>query len=152
MLGGPVNGNSNCINLRERFGKRYRITRDESGGKASRDPWYWIIPGKYGEIYAHGDDFLQVMVTSVRVANDMRGWPELTLHQDAEDAVTFIFRVGNLEKVATRIKARKRRQVSAEHMKNIGAATAYRAGKAPEDRPSRPELTPDMAFASEAGK
>ena len=87
---------SGCVDLRERFGSRYRIRADESAACPSRntDPWLWIVPCQYGEIYPYGGQHLCVLVKSAKVANEMRSWPELNLLQDSDDAVVFRFDVG----------------------------------------------------------
>lgn len=124
------------IDLKGLFGNRYRIVREEGFAQTSTDPWGWIIPGKYGEIYPYGGHRLCVMATSIGVANKMRNWPELEIHQDAADAVVFKFRIEHFPKVARRIMARRKRQVSVEYMKKIGRATAYRTRQASSDATS----------------
>jgi len=47
----------NCVNLRERFGRRYRVEYEESyyaqhGPRARiEDPWLQIIPCRAGHVY-----------------------------------------------------------------------------------------------------
>jgi hypothetical protein len=111
-----------CIDLRTRFGERYRVVVEESAGRGNRDPWYWIVPGKYGKIYPHGGEHLAVMVTSTRVANSMRLWPELEVTQDAEDAVCFKLHVDHFRKVASRVRGKTRRRLSAQHRRKLAEA------------------------------
>ena len=106
-----------CVDLRKRFGGRYRITREPAASSRNTDPWLWVIPCKYGEIYPHGGEHLAAMVTAIRVAGEMRQWTGLEVVQDADDAVIFRFHVDQFEKVADRIKARRRRQYSPETLK-----------------------------------
>ena len=54
-----------CVNLRERFGKRYRITFDPSYSSFNvpgekLDPWMMVIRCRSGEIYPHGGSKLAV--------------------------------------------------------------------------------------------
>src|SRR5215467_15117854 len=43
------------VNLRERFGNRYRIGFDPSRSSAwDHDPWMMTVRCRYGEIYPHG--------------------------------------------------------------------------------------------------
>ena len=111
------------IDIRKRFGHKYRIVTDPAVGKYAShdkvDPMYWIIPCKYGEIFPFGHDYLAVMVTSIIVANRMRGWPELEVTQDADDAVIFKFHVDHFDKVAKRVIARYKRQPTEEQKKQI---------------------------------
>lgn len=142
----------NCIDLKQRFGKRYKIGVEESVEQPSRniDPWYWEIPCRLGpknwksRIYPYGGEYLAVMVTSAIVANRMNGWPELEASQDAEDAMVFIFHVDHLPKTARAVRVRTRRQLSAESMKKIGANTAYRGKPQPTKQrsPADPTLSP----------
>jgi len=46
-----------CVNLKERFGKRYR-TRTEADQRTS-DPWMLLIPCRNGEIGPYGGDVMQ---------------------------------------------------------------------------------------------
>ena len=52
------------IDLKTRFGKRYRITHDQAHaaeyGEGSRvhDPWLLTIPCRHGHIYPHGGELL----------------------------------------------------------------------------------------------
>ena len=62
---------------------------------------------------------LAVMVTSIRLANTMRDWPELTVHQDADDAVVFKFHVDHFQKVADRVGAKKKRKLSEGHKRKL---------------------------------
>ena len=58
-----------CINLKKRFGGRYRVEYEESyhadRGENARteDPWLMVIPCQRGHIYPHGRD---VLATSCR--------------------------------------------------------------------------------------
>ena len=42
-----------CVNLKERFGQRYRVVA-EDGNSRNTDPWLWQIPCKYGHFYPDG--------------------------------------------------------------------------------------------------
>lgn len=46
-----------CSNLRERFGRRYRIEREESCGRID-DPWLLVIVCRFGHIFPHGGNIL----------------------------------------------------------------------------------------------
>jgi hypothetical protein len=43
-----------CIDLKDRFGREFRITWDPAAGERSADPWMMTMPCRKGEIYPHG--------------------------------------------------------------------------------------------------
>jgi len=105
------------------FGEKYRIKKDSAiSNRRKVDPMYYIIPCKYGEIFPYGGDFLAAMVTSIRIANEVRSWSELEVTQDADDAVIFKFHVKHFEKVADRIMARKKKRLSKEHREKLATS------------------------------
>ena len=55
---------------------------------------------------------MAVMVFSIEVANKMRDWKELSITQDAEDAVIFKFHVDHFKKVARRVVPKKKCSVA----------------------------------------
>jgi hypothetical protein len=119
------------IDLKSLFGGRYRITLDPAEhGHRNPDPMYYVILCKYGEIYPYSDTELAVMVTSIRLGNAMRSIPQLKAHQVADDAIIFRFSPVDFDLVAKWVKPFKRRQISTETMRNIGARTAYRCTSA----------------------
>ena len=80
-----------CINLRERFGQRYRIGFDEAAGNRD-DSWMMIIPGRFGTIYPYGRESLAVEVDGhPRIAKQVGAIPGIVLHQDGDDEKTFVF-------------------------------------------------------------
>ena len=108
------------IDLKQRFGQRYKIAKDPAAeNQRNPDPMYWIMPCKFGEIFPYGGDFLAVMVISSKIANQMRNWPELEVTQDAEDAVIFKFHVDHFEKVAKRVGAKKKKRVAQSSLSNL---------------------------------
>ena len=104
----------NLINLKEKFGDKYRITKDPAVEKGTKkvDPIYWIIPCRLGEIFPYGGKYLAVMVTKPRIAQQMKKWKELEVTQDAEDAVIFKFHVKDFDKIAERVLPHKRPKIS----------------------------------------
>jgi hypothetical protein len=119
-----------CIDLKQQFGKRYKIGVEESVECPSynTDPWYWEILCRIGpkkwksRIYSYGGEYLAVMVTSNVIANRMRSWPELEVVQDADDAVVFKFHADHLDEVARAVGARTRRRLSPENRKKLTEA------------------------------
>lgn len=101
------------IDLKNRYGKKYKIRFDKSAADMpDPDLMYQIIPCRYGEIYAYDHEYLAAMANSMRIANEMRSWPELEIILDAGDAVIFKFHVDHFDKVAQKIKARQKYSIS----------------------------------------
>ena len=79
------------IDLRERFGSRYRIERDpaakdEPGGR--KDPWFYVIPCRKGHIYPHSFDRLALWWESS--ARLDRQCLALTLYPDGDDEKVYL--------------------------------------------------------------
>ena len=116
------------IDLKAQFGKRFKMGKDPAAGDSRRcEAQYQNILCKYGEIYVHGDEDLAVMVTSKRIAKKLRVMTDLCVTQVCKDVEVFKFPVTSFESVAKIIRARKKRQVTSQSMKNLGAKTAYKS-------------------------
>ena len=106
------------MNLKEMYGKRYRISMDESYA-AEKDPearkeiWrYYEIRGKYGMVFPYGWNKPAVTFTSNKVSNKTskdRNWQIL---QNGEDEQTYLVPKEDLEYVIESINPRKKRQIS----------------------------------------
>ncbi len=121
------------LNPQELFGGKFRIKIDPANEKHRNiDPMYFVIPCQYGEIYPFSDDKLALMVTSIKVAKRLRReHPELKVHQDADDAVVFLFPLNQFDLVAGYVHPRRKRQLSPEHhelLRQVGFG-----GRTPED-------------------
>jgi hypothetical protein len=112
---------SACVDLQERFGKRYKVTYEESyqaarGTGASRgDPWLMILPCRHGHIYPHGGSTLAAS-TNHRgpTARKLAALDCTTVYQDGDDGVTVHFDVADFVQVAKVMKPRRRRQMTEE--------------------------------------
>ncbi len=112
---------SDCVNLQERFGRRYRIRHEESyhaqhGAKARRpDPWLLEIECRYGHIYPHGGNLLAASIDGFpKVASRLRRLKCCRVIQDGDHGeLTVILDVVDLPKVVRIIRPRQRRQLSA---------------------------------------
>ena len=108
----------NCVNLQERFGKRYRITFDPAYSPKhvphdKLDPWAMLIPCQRGIIYSHGGDLLTVEVEGRRVtANRLRQLDCTTTCQEGDSFLAVTFHAVDFDEVAAIMKPRRRRQVS----------------------------------------
>lgn len=107
-----------CINLKERFGDRYRIAFDPAYNPRGRpkkllDPWMMIIPCRYGEIYPDGGDFLRVDIDGHnRIAARVAELQYCELVQDGDIEQTIRFPVTKFEQVAEIVRPYRRRQIS----------------------------------------
>jgi hypothetical protein len=103
------------INLKEVFGRQYRIRWEEAREGQSQDPAYQQIPCRRGTIYAHSDELLAVEVDYHRyVAARVAKIDRVTLHQDGDHEKTFLFPVSLFSAVAAIVMPLRRPQLSPE--------------------------------------
>ena len=110
-----------CVNLKERFGRKYRVTYEESYyaqyGPYARadDPWLQIIPCQRGHIFPWGSSTLAAS-TNKRgpTAKKLGNLDFATVHQDGSDGMTVLFPVERFPEVAKLMKPRRRRQMTEE--------------------------------------
>ena len=132
-----------CINLRERFGRRYKVVYEESyhveRGQRGRleDPWLMIIPCKHGHIGPwDGQRLVACTDRPGYVVRALRLVPGAEVHQDGIDGANVIFHLAAFKQVAQIMRPRRRRRMSAEHRRRlIEQIRAYRyrkAGDGPE--------------------
>lgn len=120
---------TDCINLKERFGKVYRIKHDEAVQERAerKDPWMMIITCKWGIIYPQGGTKLAAEVdrhpTAARALQKMAG-VEQTQEGDLELENTFVFDVSLFDQVGEVLKPKRRRVLTAEHKAKAVAALA----------------------------
>jgi hypothetical protein len=113
-----------CVNLKEQFGSRYRIAYDpaavlERGGKSN--PWYYVIPCKFGEIHPFGGEMLAFHCRGSKMRGIIkREFPDFEIESwtDDEEAI-FIFPADRLPELAKIIKPRRRRQVSGSERQRL---------------------------------
>src|SRR5262245_65154194 len=118
-----------CVNLRERFGKHYRITFDEAA-EGRDDPWMMQIPctGRGITLYPHGGTLLAVEVDGRwHLARRLREMG-LTVHQDGDREQTFLFDVADFDRVAEVVQPRKSRRLTEEQKARLLAS------QTPEER------------------
>jgi len=102
-------------NLRELFGRRYRIEYDPAHAGRKDDPWLQVIPCRRGHIYPHGGDLLG-LATNGRgsTATVIAKLPGVTVLQDGNDGINAVFPLRLFPQVAKLIKPRRRRQLTVE--------------------------------------
>lgn len=109
-----------CIDLKERFGRRFRVAYEESyrasyGLHATRkDPWLQVLLCRYGHIYTFGGERLAASVDGhANVAGVLRRLPCCTVHQDGDlGELTVVFNVADFAKVAKIMQPRRSRRLS----------------------------------------
>ena len=106
-----------CIDLAERFGRRYRVEHEESymaqyGPRARvKDPWLQTIPCRAGHIYPWGGSTLATVTNNAGpTARKLAALPDVTTWQDGSDGMTVLFDAANFTKVAKLMRPRRKRQ------------------------------------------
>src|SRR2546426_709429 len=96
------------INLREKFGHRYRIEHAPAHRGRKDHPWLQIIPCKRGHIYPHGGNLLGVATngrgSTAKAIARLQG---VTVLQEGEDGINAVFPVELLPHVAKLVKPRR---------------------------------------------
>jgi hypothetical protein len=103
-----------CVNLRDRFGHRYRLSRDPAFDSWS-DPWgHQIRCRRDVVIYPHGGDLLAVELNHHNgLARRLQALGlRCTQHGDHEK--TFVFPISRFDEVAAIVQPRKKRQLTDE--------------------------------------
>ncbi len=118
-----------CINLKERYGRRYRVVPEESyqgeygDGARTPDPWLLTIPCRFGHVFPHGSDLLAASVDGhPKLANRLRKLKCCEVHQDGNfGELTVLFDVADFAKVARIMRPRRRRQISETERQRLRA-------------------------------
>src|SRR5262245_15613573 len=95
----------------------YRVVTDVEG---------WpIILGRLGRIEYHDGAELAVFTDRKRLIPRLAALPGVRRHQTGDDEARFLFEPESLPQVARTIRAKKRRVMSPEQARSLGAKTAY---------------------------
>ena len=118
-----------CIDLKARFGERFRVRYEEAyrhqygDGARVVDPWYMEVVCQHGCVYPHGGRRLAASTNSSGpVAKRLRAMPGVEVRQDGSDGVTVLFDVDLFEVVAEVIKPRRRRVLSESARRQLAEA------------------------------
>jgi len=110
-----------CINLRERFGDRYKVIFEESyyaerpEFRAAEAPWLMIIPCEHGHFFPWDLEHLAFASDkNGSVANKLRKLDFATTHQDGDEGVNIFFPAERFEDVARIVKPRPKRPPMSE--------------------------------------
>ena len=108
-----------CIDLLERFGEKFKIAKDESyqgqyGENAwTHDPWYLQIRCRLGHIYPNGGSTLAVSLDAhPKIAKRLASLNCCRVHQHGDDGMTLLFDVADFKTVAKIVKPHRRAQLS----------------------------------------
>jgi hypothetical protein len=133
-----------CVNLKERFSRRWRIANEASHeaeyGENARtvDPWLMTVPCQHGHLFPWGGNLLAAS-TDKRggVARKLLALDRTQVRQDGDDGVTVSFHVDDVKVVAKMMKPRTRRRLSPEHKAKLAAASARYRFPAASETPNR---------------
>jgi len=134
---GASSQTSACVNLQERFGKRFKVRYEESYfaqyGPRSLvvDPWLMVIPCVGGEIYPHGGDTLAAYLRSGPRGKELRRLGCVRVKTDGSDGTTVLFHVADFDQVARIMQPRRRRTATEKvraHLAVVGVKTRFRDG------------------------
>jgi len=105
-----------CVNLKERFGKRFKVGHDEAyfaerGERAfADDPQLQIIPGRRGHVFPGPGDLLAAFCRRGPTANRLKALRGVEVWTDGSDGVTVLFAPEQIDQVADLLKLRRRRK------------------------------------------
>ena len=107
----------NCINVKQRFGEKYRVDYEESyyaqyGPNARvEDSAYRILLCRNGHICPWGGSNLAACTDRPgRTVNRLKALPFTTVAQDGTDGANVVFDVAHFDEVAEIMRPRKRRR------------------------------------------
>jgi hypothetical protein len=110
---------TDCIDLLERFGEKFKIVKDESyqgqyGPNAwTHDPWYHQIRCRLGHIFPHGGSTLAVSLDRhPKIAKRLAALNCCRVYQHGDDGMTLLFDVTDFKTVAKIVKPHRRAQLS----------------------------------------
>lgn len=122
---------ADCIDLKERFGHKYKIGKDpayaaEYGPNAwTHDPWLLTLECRNGHIYPHGGDYLAAATRGRgTVATALAKLPCVEVVQDGADGINAKFHVKDFAAVADLMKPRRKRKLTDEQRAKLVAAGA----------------------------
>ena len=142
---------SDCVNLTERFGDRFKIGWDDAFDPKHRpkdklDPWMMLLEFQGGNIYPQGGDMLAVEVEGrCRLRKKLDALACTILKQDGDQFRSWRFHVDDFEQVAEIVKPRKRRRISEEQraassvrLKRYQFVSASQGSKSDQESPPVP--------------
>jgi hypothetical protein len=111
------------INLKNEYGKTYRITLDESasidGQTQEERLWLYQIPCKFGHIFVQGENTLGAYCNRIKVIPRLIALPGVRVKQRGDREVNVAFDPAQLAEVAQILRARKRMSLSPERREQL---------------------------------
>jgi len=101
------------INLRERFGDRFRISFDPAHTRKA-DPWMMLLTFRGGNIYPHGGQHLAIEIEGRRFLRAKLAAYQCI--QDGDDFQAFRFHVDEFDAVAAIVRPHRRRTGNAGNL------------------------------------
>jgi len=146
-----------CINLRERFGTRWKVDHEETywashtQKSATADPWLMLIPCRHGHICPWGGDLL-ASCTNKRgpTAGKIMELPFTRVVQDGSDGINATFPVDRFDEVAKVMGAKRKRPPRTESQRRATERLRkyhFKPGK--RDANSTLESPPGLEVVSE---
>jgi hypothetical protein len=110
-----------CINLKERFGRRFKVVYSESyyeerpEFRSAEAVWLMQILCQHGTVDPWDEDHLMACTRRAGpITTAVKALPFVRVHQDGDDGANVVFPVERFDEVAALMKPRKRRHLSDE--------------------------------------
>jgi hypothetical protein len=134
-----------CIDLKERYGDKYKIGKDpayhaEYGPNAwTHDPWMLTLECRNGHIYPHGGEYLAAATRGRgTVSTALAKLPCVDVLQDGADGINAKFHVDDFTTVAKVMKPRRKRKLTDEQRAaNLARLAPFRFRDAGDARRAR---------------
>lgn len=124
-----------CINLKAAFGDRYRIALESSHAPGEQiDPWYYIVPGKYGHVYPFGGEYLCVYTDHRRLKSILKRIEGGEVWQEGDWELVVKFHVSAWEPYFRAVRCYRKKRISPEQLAKLQAGRARRIPLAPSGR------------------
>lgn len=150
---------TDCIDLKSRYGDRFRVVSEESltaergENPRSTDPWLQIIPCTNGHIFPWGGEKLGASTDRAgRVATALAKLPFVQVVQYGSDGANVTFPLTEFDAVAAIMKPRRRRRLSpeqiarqTERLRKFQFPAAAQNAPAEQTRDSSPQDVPKAA-------
>ncbi|MEW5924345.1 MAG: hypothetical protein AB1746_10190, partial [Candidatus Zixiibacteriota bacterium] len=112
------------INLKEQYGDKFKIGLDEAAsceGESKKDPWYFLIPCKYGDIYPFSDRRLAFLCNGAGIRSRLqKEHPEIEVRNWSDNGETvFVFDPEQFNIIAEYAKPRRKRKVSPKERQRL---------------------------------
>jgi|WetSurMetagenome_2_1015567.scaffolds.fasta_scaffold1030569_1 hypothetical protein len=105
----------NPIDIKIMAACHFKLSQDEAasiepGGR--KDPWYQVIPCKYGQIYPYSETLLAVHSKGPGIRRKLQDIKGLTIHNWSDDGeAIFLFAPVLFDQVAEIVKPKRKRQL-----------------------------------------